>query len=43
MGFYGTAHEWKGQKAKFPKLPKFYQTQSKMIKRGTVKPYLKKI
>ena len=41
MGFFGTAHGMGG--AKMPLLPKIFHTYPKMMKLGTVMPYLKRI
>ena len=44
MGTFGAAHGWGGGgRAKRPPLPKIYHTYPRMMKRGIVIPYLKKI
>ena len=40
MGIFGAAHGWGGQKGPLPKICQRYR---KMMKLGTVIPYLKKI
>ena len=42
MGIFGAGHGWGGG-AKWSPLPKIYHTYPKMMKLGTVIPYLKKI
>ena len=42
MDLFGAAHGWSGE-AKRPPLPKICHTYPKMMKFGTVVPYLKKI